>query len=163
MKRARPQQEHSDGPEEAFKCSLSSCSGGALVSVFVPDAVLATAPVLSEMAQLAGTTAIQHRTECVLAWLAWLAHWHSQAGHGERLPWDGDADALTVRTNLYCKSLWEHLCCCFCSAICSVPSVPFYARSTLAQPTGEARRDCTLACVAQPVLVIVPILALTLP
>ena len=88
------------GEQEAFACSLSPNGSGFCLSVQLPGDVVASTPVLSELADLTGSSTVRLRPQCFLAWLAWHAHHHQQGQRADAVlspPWDADVDAFNVR------------------------------------------------------------------
>lgn len=122
MKRARVHRQSTDADEcTAFSCSLGSCSGEFCITVQVPGQVVASTPVLAELAQLEGSSAIQQSPQSVLAWLAWRAHHHGQS-EGRSQQWDPQADAFDVCSRVLLYYPIPHLRRLMLSA-CAVPSM----------------------------------------
>lgn len=101
MKRARQQQGGGDGDDSAaFACSLTPNDAGFSLTVQLTGDVVAGSSVLSTMVGLKGSAAIRQRPQCLLAWLAWHAHCHSQTpatGDQPTAPWEAEVDAFNVR------------------------------------------------------------------
>ena len=109
-KRARDEQtptHSSNYGKGAFACSVTPSAGVLRISFELPTEVVASSPVLSAMTSMDGTdTAVQQNPACLLAWLAWHAHQHSQepevrrgAVASQATQWDGKVDAFNVRAD----------------------------------------------------------------
>ena len=95
----------------AFASSLNQDSSGFVLSVRLPDEVVAASSVLTELSKLDGAPALEQEPERSFALLAWLAQRQCRTQTSDISavppPWDAEVDAFNVRLLLLEKFLGE--------------------------------------------------------